>query len=182
MRCTTIRTLLPLLGSLAVATGCVSATARFHAGPTITSDGTVDVRVGIAVGVGYSLTDESAVNGSAGAASGSGEVIELTSTIEYLEMPEDELGYRAGLHARASPASGNSGMYLHGGLLYPLLYKKSSSGHEKSFQTNSTRALTIGLRGRAGMAFRDDEQGDRQVSAALGGDLTIDWLMFSRMR
>jgi hypothetical protein len=167
--------------------GCIAATARLHAGPTVSSDGEVDVQAGIAFGFGYAVSDESAVTGALGVSTGTRNSLDLTDTIEYVSMPEDALGKRGGITAQVPLLGEHVGMYVHTGVMYPLRYRSRSGGHEKMFSTSTTTVLAVGARARAGLMGRTEEvdgmaRRDGDLMFAAGGDITLDWWMFSRVR
>src|SRR5690242_12361649 len=95
-----VRTTL-VLACVLMATGCFALTARLHAGPTVDSDGKVDIQGGVAIGFGYAFSTKSAVTGALGVSSGSRNALDVTDTIEYVVMPdEDTLGRRIGIIAQ----------------------------------------------------------------------------------
>jgi hypothetical protein len=175
-----------LVATACAATGCISATARVHAGPTVTSEGEVDVQGGISLGFGYSLTDHSAVNLSVRGSSGSRNAVELGESIEYVAVPDEDAGYRGGL-TFGVPLVGDDGVvFATAGMLVPLSHTEKSGGHEKSFQTSTTKVLAIGLSGRAGLMIpfepADERDPNENTRAAFGADVSLEWHVFSRMR
>jgi hypothetical protein len=165
-----------------MASGCLALNARLHAGPTVDSDGQVDIQGGVAVGFGYAFSTRSAVTGALGVSSGTRNALDLTDTIEYVRLPDEgTLGGRIGVIAQLPLVGDDTGSYLQAGATYALRRRSTSGGHEKSFHTHDRTVLALGIRGRFGaLTHHDDNAADDVVRFAGGADLTLDWWSLSR--
>jgi hypothetical protein len=187
-----VRTSLLALALALASSGCIALSARAHVG-AVTSEVGSGVQGGIALGFGFSTSEQGAVIASGGVATGTPK-IGLVDTIEYVRVPEDEddvpLAWRAGaggvLALRGAPTI--AGVHFAG--MFLLRHTRSrDAGHEKFGGGGTTHnALGIGVEGRVGFAARDIEDSPmpgeirRDRSLGASASLTLEWITIARMK
>ncbi|HEY5920214.1 MAG TPA: hypothetical protein VIV11_01030 [Kofleriaceae bacterium] len=149
--------------------GCMTVTARVRGGPTLDSRGEPGWEVGVAAGIGWSVSSSLSVRSTpAVATSDRGGAFGTTLEVGALE---EHLAWNAGLlfvlggteHVRSA----------YGAALRPLWFDRRRS--EDKFSTSEVRrSLAAGLEARAGIAIDSDADSSRGLFALLP---VVDWTM-----
>ena len=149
---------LRLLGVATLATvtsGCLTITTRLRSGPTLDSTGKAGWEVGVALGFGYSTSNQASLRGLAGAGvsdRGAG----LGAAIEYGAI-ERAIAWHAGFAGELATSEDEVVRSLYGAAMRPLWFDADSSSEEKfSLVSHTRRALSVGVEARAGLVV---EQG-----------------------
>ncbi|NVB80442.1 MAG: hypothetical protein HOV81_18765 [Kofleriaceae bacterium] len=144
------------------------------------------VQAGVNVGFGYA-GKKGAVIGSLGVDSGTAPTLGIHDTIDYVHMPEREVGWRAGFGGTAALIGEPSFVGIRAAPLIPLRQRFSSHQSEKGGGDSSESLLAVSIETAVGAAVRQGAEqpdgthapGDVRVGASAGVGLELYWL--SRM-
>ena len=154
--------------------GCLTVGARVQGGPTLDTTGKVGWEVGVAAGIGYSVSERTSVRSLPHVAV-SDRGVALGTSLEVGRI-DRRVSWHAGMAAELATSEAEWTRSLYGAALHPLLFHHNSAEGEKFTVTAaSTRALAVGVEARAGFAQTETES--RGVFALMP---VLDWTMTAR--
>jgi hypothetical protein len=160
-----------------VCSGCIAFSVRGHV--DVVSD--VEhhgVQAGVNVGFGYA-GEKSAVVASVGADSGTAPTLGVHDSIDYIHLPKNRVGWRAGVGGTVSILGDPSIGGLRVATLYSLREKSESTYHEKSGGEVSASLLALSLEATIGAVTQAREM---NTPTRLGGSAGVGLELYSLSR
>jgi hypothetical protein len=163
-------------------TGCIALSARVHV-DAVTDFERHGIQAGINVGMGYA-DKKYAVVASAGVDTGTAPALGLHDTLDYVRLPDDEVGWRVGFGGTGALIGGPSLVGARAATLFPLRERSSSYQSEKAGGQSSYSLYALSIETALGAAVRErvestGEDPAVRVGASAGVGLELYYL--SRM-
>lgn len=173
------------LVALASSAGCIAVSARAHV-DAVTDFQRHGVVAGVNVGFGYAGT-RSAVVASLGVDSGTAPTLGIHDTIDYVRLPERDVGWRAGFGGTVGLIGEPSLVGGRAATLFALRERSSSSEHEKFGGESSESLLAVSIETALGASIRqgaeqpDGMRAPNDVRLAASAGVGLELYYLSRM-